>query len=338
MNQRLKPLFRSLSLLLLVVIIGVTGYILIEGYSLVEAFFMLMITISTVGFREVEPLSEEGMIFTIFLIIFSFGIFAYVITSFTRFIVEGYFYDFVRNYTLRNKLRKMKNHIIVCGYGRNGQQAVSDLLDHAEKVIVIENNTDIEFSSVKGSSNIIFLQADATLDETMHRANITEAKALLTTLPDDASNLLVAVTARGLNPKLKIVSRASTENVDSKLRKAGADNVIMPDRVGGARMARLVSQEDVVEFVETLLLRDTEDVNLEEIYCKDLKSDYINKTIKDLDVRTHSGANLIGMKTADGNIIFNPPADTKIIRDAKLFALGKPNQIAKLKKILTSKE
>lgn len=335
MENKLNAIYKALLLFFIMVLMGIVSYMTIEGYTFLEAFFMTIITMSTVGFREVHTLSDPGMIFTVILIVSSFGVFAYLVTAFTQLLVSGEFYRFYQNYTMRKKMRKMKAHVIVCGYGRNGTQAVTDLLEHNEHVIVIERkgkHIPPEHANLK---NFIWIEGDATQDETLEKAKVEKAKALITTLPDDASNLLVTLTARGLNKNLKIISRASAENADSKLRRAGADSVIMPDRVGGARMARLVAQENVIEFLDTLLLRDEENVNLEEISCDEIDACYINTTVGELNIRKISGANLIGLRTPEGKIIFNPSADTVLIPDAKLFALGKPDEIIRLKEMLT---
>ena len=179
------------------------------------------------------------------------------------------------------------------------------------------------------------MTADATLDEILLKAGILRAKALITTLPIDADNLFIVLTARNLNPNLTIISRASEDNSDTKLKIAGANNVIMPDRVGGAHMASLVMKPDVVEFIDHLVGQEGDSVNMEEISFKNIPERLRHKTLKDLEIRNKSGANIIGFKTAAGEYIINPAADTKIIPDAKIFVLGNAEQITKLKELLT---
>lgn len=333
-DQKLQYIIKALILFFAMMLFGIMGYMMLEGYTFVEAFFMTIITMSTVGFEVVHKLSPEGMVFSSILIVFSFGTFAYLITSFTQLLISGELYAYYRNYNMRKKIDKLKNHVIVCGYGRNGSQAVNDLLEHNESVVVIERDAKLIKPEHLNSINFVFIEGDASMDEVIQKAKVSDAKALITTLPDDASNLLVTLTARGMNNNLKIISRASAEHADSKLRKAGADSVIMPDRIGGARMARLVAQENVVEFLDVLLLRDEKNVNLEEISCDKLDTYYMNRTVGELNIRKISGANLIGMRTPEGKIIFNPSADTPIIPQSKLFALGKPEEIDRLKKVL----
>lgn len=294
---------------------------------------MTVITMSTVGYTEVRELSETGMIFTSFLIIFSFGIFAYVITTITQYVLDGEFRKRYKNYKMNRRLEKLHRHVIVCGYGRNGKQAMLELIDHDEEVVIIERDDNLTTES-ENSKQFIFITGDATDEEILIKAKIDEAKAIITTLPHDADNLFITITARQLNPQITIISRASEDHSDVKLKRAGATNVIMPDKIGGIRMAKLVAQPDIVEFVESILLRSG-DVRLVEISCSDeLDSCYLNHTISELDIRRVSGANLIGLKMSDNSYIFNPSPDLELEKDFKLFALGNTEQINKLKQVL----
>ncbi|MFN6040186.1 MAG: potassium channel family protein, partial [Bacteroidota bacterium] len=229
-NKLLIPIWIIISLLL----IGTIGYHVIDGYSFFNAFYMTVITIASVGYGEIEPLSTAGRIFTSFLIIFSFGTFAYAVGLFTKYIVEGEIKHFWSNRKLNKMLDKLSDHIIVCGYGRNGHQASMVLHKYNKRFVVIEKKI-IESNSVKYKD--VVLEGDATSDEVLIRAGILRAKALITTLPNDADNLFICLTARNLNPQLTIISRASEDSSDAKLRIAGANNVIMPDKIGGAHMA-----------------------------------------------------------------------------------------------------
>jgi voltage-gated potassium channel len=178
------------------------------------------------------------------------------------------------------------------------------------------------------------LEGDATQDEVLEKAGIARASAIITTLPVDADNLFIVLTARSLNPKLTIIARASDDNSDKKLKTAGADNVIMPDKIGGAHMASLVLKPDVIEFVDHITGQGGPDINLEEITFENLPEHLRNKTIRDLEIRNKSGANIVGFKTAKGEYVINPSPDTQLIPEGKLFVLGTPEQISALKKLL----
>ena len=328
-----RTMMYGVGALVLIVLVGGVGYVLIEGYSFIDALYMTMITVSTVGFREVFPLSDGGKLFTVLLIIFSFGIFGYVITSITRLVVEGALQQSYKQYQVKKKIVKMENHIIVCGYGRNGYQACVELQEHGEKFVILEKRDHV-VSRILEDPNLLYVQGDASSEEVLEVAQIRKAKALITALPNDADNIFVVLTAREMNPKLKIISRASDFRSDVKLRHAGATNVIMPDRIGGQRMATLVTQPDVVEFVESILLQKSKDVKLMEIECELMSAENATKTIQELNLRKKSGANLMGLKTPEGTYIFNPSPQIKISQEDKLFVLGTDEQIEQFKEVL----
>ncbi|MGZ3865253.1 MAG: potassium channel family protein [Bacteroidia bacterium] len=328
-----EKILLPLYLIIAVTIVGTIGYNVLCGYSPLDAFYMTIITIATVGYGEVHPLDDTGRVFTAFLIIVSFGTFAYAVASLTRFVLDGEFNKLFKTRKLNATIQKMSGHVIICGYGRNGRQAAQVLKKHKQRFIVIEKNTDITNSMQHQYSDLV-VNADATLDETLIKSGIMRAKALITTLPVDADNLFIVLTARNLNPELSIISRASEDNSDTKLKIAGANNVIMPDKVGGAHMASLVMKPDVLEFVDYIVGQSAEAINLEEITFENIPDQLRHKTLKDLEIRNKSGANIIGFKTATGEYIINPSADTKIIPDAKIFVLGTGDQIGKLKEIL----
>ncbi|MCK5538127.1 MAG: potassium channel protein [Bacteroidales bacterium] len=338
MYRDLRKLYYGLSSLIALLGIGTSGYMLLEKYTFLEALFMTVISVSTVGFEEVHPLSNYGMIFTIFLIFISFGIFAYVITSLTQFLLDGEFQNYLKNRKVNQKIQKLNNHTIICGFGRNGKQAAIELISHDETVLIIEKSQETFDNSALEHLIVhplfTYIIGDATHDEILEKAKIFDANALITTLPDDANNLFVVLTARVMNPKLTIVARASDDHSDIKLKRAGADNVIMPDKVGGSRMAKLVVEPDLIEFIENLMVRSTgSNVNLIEIDCKELKACFINKSIRELHVRSRSGANLLGIKREDNTYDLNPAPDTVLNSNYKVFALGTPEQIVKLKQI-----
>lgn len=332
-HENFKSVYVAIGLLMLIVISGTVGYILIEGFTFTEAFFMTVITISTVGFREVHPLSEFGQFFTAFLIIISFGIFAYAVTTLTRYIVDGVFRNYIKDNKVKTKIEKLSNHVIVVGYGRNGKQAIKELIRHKFSVVVIDNN-DAIIENIREDASMLYIKGDATQDETLLGAKIDKAKALITALPNDADNLFVVLTARTMNPDITIISRASNFNSDRKLRSAGATNVIMPDKIGGQRMAKLVAQPDIVDFLEYIMLRESEEVYIEEISCKKMSSRFTEKTIGEWSIRSTTGANIIGLKTSNNNYVVNPSADVKITNNDQIFVLGDPMQIGKLKKVL----
>lgn len=328
-----RKLYILLAMVILIVCIGVVGFSIIEHYDFLDAFYMTIITVATVGFQEVHPLSDPGKLFTAFLIITSFGTFAFAITSISKYLVGGEFNKYYNYFKVNAAIQKLENHVVICGYGRNGKQAAHVLKKHKTRFVVIEKKSEI-ITTINHAYADLQVEGDATQDETLIKAGIIKAKALITTLPFDADNLFIVMSARALNPNLVIISRASEDNSDKKLKRAGADNVIMPDKLGGGHMASLVMKPDVMEFIDYITGQGGDNIRLEEITFATLKPEFQNRTIRDLEVRNKSGANIIGFKTSQSEYIINPSADTKIIPDAKLFVLGTAEQISKLRDLL----
>ena len=308
-----------------VLLIGTLGYVIIEDYTFIDAFYMTIITVSTVGFREVVPLSDIGKLFTSFLIIFSFGIFAYAITYITRYVVTGEALTYFKDYKVNSMLSSISQHVIVCGYGRNGRQAIKTLKAYKQPYVIIEQKEEI-LTELK-ENNELYVKGDATSEETLTTAGIKRAKSLITTLPRDAENVFVVLTSREMNKNLTIISRAYQDSSEKKLRIAGADNVIMPDKVGGAHMASLVVTPDVYEFLDHISVMGSNEINLEEINFKHVPGKFQNKTIGDLDKNYHTGCLIIGFRSPEGDYTVNPSKETLIVPNSKLFVLGNPEQI-----------
>ncbi len=328
----LRSLYITLLLLLLIVFIGIFGFMYIEGYSLTEALYMTVITISTVGFGEVRPLSEAGKIFTSFFIIATFGIFTYGISNVTAFFLEGNAKEIINTYQMLKNIKKLKNHVIICGFGRNGIAIVKELLAKNIHVVVIEQDPNIE-KQLRKYENIYYVLGDATSDLTLRNANISAAKTLITTLPQDADNVFIVLSARQLNPKLRIISRANSEGVIGKLKIAGANFVVQPEQIGGIQMAHLAVNPDILEFLQ-MLLSDPEQVGIhfEEFGYEKLKSDFQGKSIYELRIREKTGANVIGIKKSDNKYIINPDPKTLIEPGDKLILIGNEEQINAFKK------
>jgi len=333
-NKSLRHAYFTLGLVLAVLVMGSVGYTIL-GYTTSEAIYQTIITMATVGFEEVHPLDSRGMWFTSILVIISIGIFAYAVTTFTRYVVEGVFRNSYKDTKVKRKISRLSDHVIICGYGRNGMQAAAGLLEHSVPIVIIEQDAEI-VQSLRETPGCLYVEGDATDEEILKAAFIHSARAMITTLPEDADNMFVVLSAKELNPSIKIISRASMENSDVKLKRAGATNVIMPDKIGGQRMAKLVAQPDIVEFIDVLLLQSADNVVLEEISCKNLASCFSGKSIMELDIRNTSGANIIGMKRKDKSYLINPTPDTTLTSSDQLFALGSRAQIEHLRKTIST--
>lgn len=332
-NYRLfYKLYYAIFLLLVIVFTGVLGYMIIEGMSLFDAFYMTIITVSTVGFNEVGTLHPEGKMFTIVLIVLSFGTFAYALSSISKYLLEGEYRIYFKDYQMNKEVEKLEGHVIVCGYGRVGTQAVSELAVHDKNYVIIEQSHDL-LDSFRASKEHLFIEGNATSDEVLEKAQIRTAQALITTLPSDADNLFVVLSAKEINPNLKIISRASQSSTVKKLKIAGASNVIMPDSLGGAHMASLVITPDVIEFLDHITIQGESQINLEEITFDNIPEQYKNKTISVIAGDFNTGCNIVGFKTPEGEFIVNPRPDIQLIPGSKMFVLGKPEQIKEINKI-----
>lgn len=326
-----SKLQKALLLLVTVVAMGVLGYTLISGYSVIDALYMTVITISTVGFGEIEPLNDGEKLFTVFLITTSIVSFGYTVSAFTEYIVSGQLFQQLKLKKVQKRIEKLEGHTIICGFGRNGRQAMIKLQNYKQEYVIVERDDDvIERIDREGNFNV---HGNATQDEILKRAGIEKAANLITALPSDADNLFVVLTARQLNKNCKIISRASNETSYDKLKIAGANNVIMPDMLGGDHMASLVVTPDVLEFVGKLTIEGEKTANLEEISVNDLPDKYLQKTILDLDLRKQTGCTVIGLKEPDGNYIINPEASLQMQKDSHLIVLGRPEQIMKLRQL-----
>ena len=322
-----SKIYIAIALMLSVLMAGTLGYHFIAELSWLNAIYMTIITVTTVGFNEVGPLETEGKIFTIFLIISSVFIFAYAISVITEYLFSKNQLQLLKTKKVKKMINSLSNHVIVCGYGRNGMQAVERLKAYKKPFVVIEKDKDI---IEKYERDVLFIEGDANEDETLITAGVKDAQYLIVTLPDDAANLFVVLSARQLNNKLFIISRASQVTSQKKLKLAGADSVIMPDKIGGDHMASLVVIPDLITFMDKLSTEGENTTNLEEVAIEDFADQMECNSLRDLDLRRKTGCTIIGYIEPDGNYIINPEADLPLEPNSKVIVLGRPEQIKKL--------
>lgn len=324
-------IYKAVFLFLSVIAIGVIGYSHFFGFSIVNGLYMAVITISTVGFGEVQPLNDNAKLFTVFLILSSIGIYGYVVAVISEYLSNSTLMEELRMKKTLKKIEKLEGHTIVCGYGRNGRQAAAKLKNFKKSCVVIERSP--ELLKEMEEEGFLGIEGDATDDDVLLKAGIKSAENLITALPSDADNLYVVLSTRQLNAKIAIVSRAANESAQKKLKIAGADKVIMPDKLGGDHMASLVVTPDLVEFVNRISLDGENSANLEEISVEDLPKKFLMKSIRDLDLRRKTGCSVIGYVTGEGDYTINPSSDMILEPKSNLILLGRPEQIAKIKEV-----
>ncbi len=322
-----SKIYLAISLLHTVVLIGVLGYRFIAGYTWTDALYMTVITMATVGFKEVHPLDDTAKIFTVFLILASVFILGFAIAVLTEYLLGRNSLQLLKKKKVKNKIKSLSNHVVVCGYGRNGMQAAERLNAYNKPFVVIEKNKEVV---EKYENNIWFIEGDASDDAVLKEAGIAKAQYLITAMPDDAANLFVVLSARQLNQKLFIISRASLATSQKKLFLAGANKVIMPDKIGGDHMASLVVMPDLITFMDKLSIEGEHTTNLEEVAIEDFADQVDCNSLRDLDLRRKTGCTIIGYIAPDGDYIINPDADLQLQPKSKVIVLGKPEQIRKL--------
>lgn len=314
-----------------IILTGVLGFMLVEGYGFLDAVYMTVITLSTIGYGETKTLSESGKIFNICFIIFSFSVFTYALTNLTRFVVSGDMATYFKKRRLMKAIEKFSNHVIICGFGRHGQQAAQILQDYKIDFVVIDNAPAHMESWHRNDMELVYIVGDATSDETLMKAGLPKAKALLLTLPTDADNVFIVLSARAISKKVVIISKAQAKSTVVKLKSAGADHIILPEVLGGTHMATLVSKPDVIEFINNLWGDDTESTNIESVAFEDLPKALQGKTIEDIIAWQDTGVNCLGVKDQNGKFQINPPREMQMRENMKILLFGTMSQIAAMK-------
>lgn len=311
--------------------IGTAGYVLIEKYPWFDAYYMAVITLASVGFGEVHPLSTAGRVFTSFLILFNIGLFAYAISTITGIFAEGGFSKLLNNFRMHRNIENLNGHAIVCGFGRHATEVSQELAKQGIPFVVIENNPD-KIETLKETTNFLFVEGDATHDEILEEAGILRAASIVITLPKDADNLFITLSARQINPALRIITRANSIADEVKIRRAGANHTVVPERIGGFYMATLLNKPDLVEFFNLLSNMGPSNVVFEEISVQNLRPDFKGKTIAAGGLRELAPVSLIAVRNSAGQYELNPSPDTVLLPDWHIVVLGNQEQVAQFRK------
>ncbi|MBI4744858.1 MAG: NAD-binding protein [Actinobacteria bacterium] len=321
--RRLRLAFLAL---FIVLTSGILGYAIIEKWSFLDAFYMTIITISTVGFTEIAPLSQAGKILTIFLIVGGVGTGGYTLGTAVEFMIEGHLTGIVERRRIGKILEKLKDHYIICGFGRVGQQIAKEFKSTNNSFVVIDNNPEaIEKCREK---KYLYIEGDAADDEVLKSARIKEAKGLITAADSDADNVYITLSAKGLCPNLFVVARSNLEGSEEKLKKAGADRVISPYSIGGRRMAYLIMKPLISDYLDIVTKAENIEFRLEEVAIgKD--SPIKNTTIKEANIHDEAGVLILAIEKKEGKLLTNPRATETIHEDDKLVIIGTYEQLEK---------
>lgn len=334
--QSTKHLLISIVLSLIIFSIGTVGYMLIEGWSLVDSIFMTIITITTVGFGEVHQMSRFGRIFTIGLVFSGVGFFMYVASSMVQFMVEGRIREIMGRRTLNRKIEHLKNHYIVCGYGRIGRVLCKQFMAHpALKMVILEKDENL--IDQMESDGILYICGDSSEEEILLKAGIKNAKVLIAALATDIDNVFLTLTARQLNPHIFIVARSSSKAAKSKLLAAGANRVESPYDIGAISMAQRVLRPSVTSFLDLVFTYNRKDIQMEEIPVSP-SSSLVNIMLKDSGIRQKFNLIIIAIKKPNGEMMFNPSFETVIQSGDTVIAMGKGDNLVEFEKALRPKD
>lgn len=317
-----KRAFQLVALLFSILLAGVVGYHLIEGWTWFDSLYMTVITLATVGYGETHPLSTAGRAFTIFLIMGGLGIILTALTEITIFVVEGEMTGFLRRRKMNQMIGKLSNHYILCGAGKSGHHVLEELTRTKRKAVVIESDPEkvIRLTEQK----YLVVEGDATEDVTLQSAGIDRAAGLVTTLPNDRDNLFVVITSRGLNPRLRVVAKVEDISGRNKFIRSGADAAISANFIGGLRMASELMRPDAVNFLD-LMLRDNSELRVDEVKIGP-QSKFNGKTLAHCDVFSSAGVVLVSLKKGN-SFEFNPKPSTTLSAGDTAIVIGNPEQI-----------
>ncbi len=327
-----QQLIGGMVALLGVVLIGTLWYRFVEKWSLLDSAYMTIITLSTVGFSEVQELGVRGRLFTIGLILMGVITIGYIVNRFTEALIQGYFQEGIRMRQDQQAIDSLQQHYIVCGFGRTGRYVAKEFAAEGIDFVIIDDDLEEVEEIKKLGYPVIF--GDATLDESLNRVKISEAICIVTALPSDAENLYTVLSAKTLNPKIRAIARASNEEAVKKLQRAGADAVISPYITGGKRLAAAALRPQVMDFVDGIITGANRAYYLEEFVIDAQICPYVGKSLREAKLRSQSGALVLAIRRFDGNLIAGPMGETQILEGDALICMGTAEQLRQLNRIL----
>jgi voltage-gated potassium channel len=312
-------------------LIGTVGFTLVEHYPVFDAFYMTLTTMTTVGYMEIHALSRAGRIFNSFVILFGVSTIFIAIGAMTQTIIELEFGDALGKRRNKRMIEKLKDHFIICGFGRVGRGAAAELAHAGVPFVVVDRDPDrVERAMMSG---MLAVNADSTRDETLRQVGIDRARGLVAALATDADNLFVLLSAKGLNPNLYVATRAAEEGAEEKMRRAGADAVFAPYAITGHRLAQSLLRPHVVQFLDFTTKEIGEDVAIEQVRVAE-GSRMVGKSIKDMQLGRDFGVIVMAIRTADGKMLFNPTADTAVGAGDFLIVMGRQENLRTLESLI----
>ncbi len=327
-----RKFFIPAIVIITVVTYGTVGYMIIEDWNFLDSLFMTIITLTTVGYSEIHEMHKAGRIFSIILMLSGVGAMFYALGVGAKVLLEGEIREILGRKRLNKKIENLKNHYIICGYGRMGHIICRELMQSKSPFVVIESSAEL-LATV--DADILSLQGDATQDSILLQAGIKRAKGLISVLASDANNLYVVLSARGLNPDLRIVARASEEGAEQKLRRAGADSVVSPYYIGGLRIAQTLIKPAVVDFIEFATRSENLELQMEEVRVKD-DSHIIDHSLVESGIGRIMGVIIVAIKRETGNMEFNPTSKCMIKKGDTLVVMGQTKQLQELEGLVGS--
>ncbi|HYK34701.1 potassium channel family protein [Alloacidobacterium sp.] len=334
MQRRLvRRILLIAGLLSIIVVVGTTGFVLIESYSWFDAFYMTLTTITTVGYQEIRPLSHAGRIFNSFLIMFGVSAMFLAVGAMTQSIIELELQDRYGKRRKKRMIDHLQDHFIICGFGRVGRNASYELQRANAPFLVIDRNE--QRVAKAASAGMLAIVADATHDDCLREAGVLRARGLIAALPSDAENLFIILSAKTLNTKLTVVTRASEEEAGEKLRRAGADTVFTPYAMAGRQLADVLLRPHVVEFMDFARSNIGSGVAMEQV-CVSTRTEFTRKTFGQLLELRKSGVIVLAIRKQGGETTFNPPPEFEISAGDFLIVMGERANLQKLEQILTS--
>jgi voltage-gated potassium channel len=319
-------------LLVFTVTSGTVGFRVIEGWGLMDALYMTIITMATVGYQEIHPLGDAGRIFNMVLIFFGLGTTTYVAASVVQFMVEGRIRAIMGRRRLDRRIDRLNQHYIICGYGRIGRILCQTLRQKPVDLVAIEKSPDL--IPALEQDKVLYIQGDATSEDILRRAGIERARGLVAVLANDTDNVFLVLTARQLAPHLMIIARASREESKNKLRAAGANIVESPYEMGAFRLAQRIMRPAVTSFLESAFSQTRKDIQLEELAVSGASA-LAHVSLKDSGIRQKFNLIIIAIKKADGTMLFNPSFESVLVPDDTVIALGEVENLDKLERVLS---